>query len=107
MSLKPNNTTCDDGNHCTFSDVCVNGTCAGTAYACLPPNECQTAACDGNGGCVNNAKTDETSCSNGGKCCGGVCVDEKVDDTNCGKCGTVCCTCNAGSCCNTPVCCAL
>lgn len=44
---------CNDGNPCTRTDVCDSiGSCAGVAYTCPSPTECQqSVVCDGAGGC--------------------------------------------------------
>lgn len=45
-------TSCNDGNACTFNDVCQgNGNCAGTAYSCPGSDTCQTVTCNGTGTC--------------------------------------------------------
>ena len=41
---------CEDGDPCTSDDSCSGGACAGAAYAC-EVSPCQTATCDGDGGC--------------------------------------------------------
>jgi hypothetical protein len=65
---------CDDGNACTASDVCVNGTCVGTtpiacatAGACFEPTVCVPA----DGGCTTAApKAEGASCDDGDPCAG-------------------------------------
>ena len=50
-------TTCDDDNPCTHGEVCGElGGCRGTLYGCPDPSECETAACDGQGGCAVTTK---------------------------------------------------
>jgi hypothetical protein len=45
---KGTSATCNDGNLCTYTDLCNgNGTCAGTAYACNDSLNCTTDACTG------------------------------------------------------------
>jgi len=46
-------TSCDDGNDCTYPDLCQAGACAGTPYTCTPPGSCVTSTCDGRGGCLD------------------------------------------------------
>src|SRR5438132_754694 len=65
---KSNGTSCNDGNACTYSDVCTNGACGGTSYSCTP-NQCQaSASCNGSGGCTYSKKTNGTSCNDGNAC---------------------------------------
>lgn len=70
---------CDDGDACTADDQChVDKSCSGTAYECVAPGYCETAAgavCDGTGGCVYLADVgaacdDETDCTREDKCDG-------------------------------------
>jgi hypothetical protein len=70
---------CDDGNPCTVSDACKDGSCAGGPGAdCSDNNACTTDTCDGKTGCAhsnadgktcddNNACTGQDTCK-GGKC---------------------------------------
>jgi hypothetical protein len=52
-SQKSPGDACSDGDDCTKGDVCnENGNCAGEAYKCPAPGECENVACDGTGGCV-------------------------------------------------------
>ncbi|XP_065175048.1 uncharacterized protein LOC135804992 [Sycon ciliatum] len=51
---KEDGSTCNDSNACTYRDVCVAGTCRGTAYACTVGEDqvCMSAnTCDGDGNC--------------------------------------------------------
>jgi hypothetical protein len=51
--LKPNGTACDDGNLCTQSDSCQNGTCTGASpVVCSPLDQCHSA-----GTCVPSTGT--------------------------------------------------
>lgn len=44
---------CDDGNSCSYTDVCTAGQCVGVAYSCVA-QECHSQyECDGNGGCTS------------------------------------------------------
>ncbi len=47
---------CDDGDPCTWRDVCVEGTCAGTYFGdrCDDGLSCTDDTCDGEGGCKGN-----------------------------------------------------
>ncbi len=49
--MKDNGTSCTDGNACSHSDQCVNGTCTGTGYICSDGRACTTDTCLGNGTC--------------------------------------------------------
>ncbi len=62
-----NNTApCSDGNTCTQTDTCQNGTCSGSnPVICTALNQCHLAGtCDtGNGSCSNPSKADNTQCN--------------------------------------------
>ncbi|MBI5529802.1 MAG: hypothetical protein HY897_26050 [Deltaproteobacteria bacterium] len=64
-TLKNAGEPCDDEDFCTRDDECrAGGVCAGTAYTCPVPTECQEpVVCDGLGGCVATDKPDGTSCT--------------------------------------------
>ena len=47
-----NTSSCDDNNACTSGDVCVAGTCIGTAVVCNDNNACTTDLCYMETGCV-------------------------------------------------------
>lgn len=60
---------CDDLSDCTKNDVCTGlGECAGTPYSCTANEECQSATCDGDGGCTLTTKGN--TCLIGGVCYG-------------------------------------
>ena len=43
---------CDDEDPCTHGDSCLEAVgCSGEAYSCSAPSACETAVCDGGGGC--------------------------------------------------------
>ena len=64
-----NGASCDDAVACTHTDVCTAGSCAGTAYTCPAPSQCQQAiACGGDGGCVVTNKLNGTACDAGLAC---------------------------------------
>jgi hypothetical protein len=100
---------CDDGDTCTHHDLCIEGTCRGTALACdqPPPNDCIDSstlrAWDAQGSCQDGRcvyPSHEIACPEGcqgGKClgapCTGVtcknppeCFKPGVCDENTGKC---------------------
>src|SRR5262249_35006228 len=65
---KPNGTGCNDGQACTYNDVCTNGGCGGTSRP-RPPTMCQaSSACDGSGGCLVVNKPDTTPCDDNQPC---------------------------------------
>jgi hypothetical protein len=73
-----NGTACNDNSACTTGDVCVNGSCAGTAITCPPDaNPCTTAACHPVTGCYQanntNACDDGNPCTINDVCSGGSC----------------------------------
>ena len=95
---KPDQTGCNDGNACTYGDVCKNGSCIGNAYSCFP-GQCQSSSrCDGAGGCITSNVANGTSCG-------------YPDDCTCCSCGAngKCSSgiCHYVSCCNTQSCCCL
>ena len=64
-------TTCDDGNACTKTDVCMGGACVGTnPVTCAASDQCHGAGtCDKTtGACSNPALADGTTCSDGNAC---------------------------------------
>jgi hypothetical protein len=78
----PNDTPCSDGNACTLSDTCQNGSCqSGTAVVCSASDQCHVAGtCDtATGSCSNptapNGTTcdDQTYCTVSDQCTDGVC----------------------------------
>jgi hypothetical protein len=113
------NVPCDDGNGCTQTDSCQNGTCTGgNPVSCTASDACHAA-----GSCTSTGSTTHT-CSNptgnqGGSCgtnmtcssgtcgcasgfttCGSSCVALNTDGLNCGTCGHGCLggMCSGGHC---------
>jgi hypothetical protein len=67
----PDGTSCIDGNACTQVDVCMAGTCVGTApVTCPAADQCHVASgCDPTtGACMVAAKVDGTPCNDGNAC---------------------------------------
>jgi hypothetical protein len=64
---KANGTPCDDGQLCTYNDVCASGTCGGTAIVCTD-DQCNTKTCNGTASCTVTPKTNGTSCDDGNVC---------------------------------------
>ncbi len=109
---------CDDGNPCTFGDVCAAGGCSAgkNACECLTDLDCGAKddgnPCDGKlickgGACINDGKT--VSCPPGASACvasqcdpkSGLCVSfASPDGTGCGTSGTCTTggTCKQGAC---------
>ena len=94
---KPERASCDDGNACTQSDICIGGVCAGTAYTCAAPDQCHNATCKGDGTCAVTAKTNGTTCNDGiactrnDVCTAGVCAGAAytcADPDRCHEAGT-------------------
>jgi hypothetical protein len=84
---KPVNTVCNDGEACTYNDVCNGaGTCGGTALVCNTPSVCQEQG----GTCVNGSCqypfkssgavcSDNDACTEGDRCDGaGNCIPSNV-----------------------------
>ncbi len=66
-----NGTACNDGNACTLTDTCQNGTCVGSSpVVCTALDQCHVAGtCDpGTGVCSNPTKPDGTACDDGNAC---------------------------------------
>lgn len=73
-----NTAACDDGNACTVTDQCSNGSCqAGSARVCNDGNICTNDSCDPQFGCLftnnNVACNDGNLCTFGDQCFGGSC----------------------------------
>jgi hypothetical protein len=47
---------CDDGDACSWDDVCLEGVCAGTLYSCDDELDCTADTCDGDGECEHDIK---------------------------------------------------
>ena len=87
-----NGMPCNDGNACTLTDTCQNGTCTGgSSVTCPLPDQCHMAGtCDpGTGVCSNPAKPNGTPCDDGNpntqndQCSGGMCAGVlSCDDGN-------------------------
>jgi hypothetical protein len=116
--VKPDGTTCSDGNACTTIDGCLGGVCTGgLPVQCLnnPPLPCHgPTACDpATGQCGSPALEDGVACEDGSACTtsdtchGGICLgsacsatqtccgasgclDLGSDSANCGECGHAC-----------------
>jgi hypothetical protein len=67
---KGDGTTCDDGNACTQTDACQNGTCTGTnPISCAASDQCHLGVCDPtSGACTNPQAPDGTACNDGNGC---------------------------------------
>ena len=77
---KPNDAICNDGNACTQTDTCQNGTCiGGNPVVCTDNNVCTTDSCNPvDGTCVFDpvlngiqcqTASNATGACTGGKCC--------------------------------------
>ncbi|MBT9558558.1 MAG: hypothetical protein IV100_21155 [Myxococcales bacterium] len=76
---------CDDGNLCTGTDTCSDGTCAGAPVVCDDGNPCTKDSCVLGSGCVTSPVDggpcdDGLACSTGDVCVAGLC---KADTTDC------------------------
>ncbi len=116
----PNTAPCDDGDLCTYGDVCSGGTCGGTTVTCNS-TDCITRSCNGTATCDQSFRPSGTACTADGnpctndrcnasgtcthpilangtacgavpedRCCSGTCVDISSDTNNCGGCGLSC-----------------
>jgi hypothetical protein len=85
---------CDDGNACTFNDVCSSGgVCGGTTITCTN-DQCNTRTCNGTSSCTVTPKADGTSCSDDGFAC-------TIDGCKAGVCAH---TPNNAACADTDIC---
>ena len=79
-----NTTTCDDGNACTVTDLCTNGTCMGSPKTCAGAGQCKLASTCSAGTCsaqpnAQDGSTD-TSCPSDKRICfSGSCVACNID----------------------------
>jgi hypothetical protein len=63
----PRQGLCEDGDHCTISDICVEGQCAGMTKSCDDENPCTADSCDPEDGeCLHDATTGP--CDDGDPC---------------------------------------
>jgi len=79
---------CDDGEPCTANDTCQATLCVGGPPPdCFDDNVCTDDACAPGMGCVNTPNTqpcdDDSSCSSGDVCDGGVCGGAPVEAVGC------------------------
>jgi hypothetical protein len=78
----PDATTCNDGNLCTQTDVCLSGVCTGqNPVTCTAIDQCHDGVCDpGSGACTSPPKqdgatcNDENACTQRDTCQGGTCT---------------------------------
>lgn len=106
----PDGTTCDDGDLCTTTDICVEGSCGGRDVTCTG-DACNTSACNpATGACDLTPRPDTSPCSDGDACTdgdlcfGGTCTPGQavfcpVDD----PCQVPECDSRTGECVGTPV----
>jgi hypothetical protein len=93
---------CDDGNECTDGDICAQGLCvSGNPVTCDDANGCTDDGCAPDSGCLfvpNDAEcSDDSMCTVGDKCGGGVCVPGGALDCNDNKaCTDDSCDANSG-----------
>ncbi len=75
--LKPDGSSCDDGNSCTQLDFCQSGICTGAEpVTCLPMDGChETGVCNIDSGLCSNPKKPNGAPCPTGVCQNGTCVD--------------------------------
>ncbi len=86
-AAKPDDTSCDDGNACTYGDSCQAGVCqSGGDVVCRSLDQCHgVGECDPLSGCANPVMPDDTTCGDGDACTkndhcvDGVCVHSPVE----------------------------
>jgi hypothetical protein len=93
---------CDDGNACTYDDLCSGGGCQGKPIACTS-TACMMKTCNGTSVCTQAPKPSSTACGSTGcpadSCASNVFYDYPESCTRyCSGTGDVCnsCTCTAG-----------
>ncbi|MES1240441.1 MAG: hypothetical protein ABUT39_02375 [Acidobacteriota bacterium] len=103
--FKASGITCDDGQLCTYNDVCNGaGSCGGTTITCGGGNACSTTVCNGTNACEPAkvfCNTPPTECYNTlGSCntTNGSCTYTVKVGASCGMRGT----CQANGSCYTP-----
>lgn len=88
--LVPDGTTCDDGQACTYGDICSSGKCKGNVDACEDGNLCTLDSCNPATGVCNHTAFNGISCDDGNACTLGTtcsettCVGTQIncDDNN-------------------------
>jgi hypothetical protein len=70
---------CDDGDPCTFADICINGFCtSGAPVNCDDKNPCTDDSCNEVGICINSANQaqcdDQNACTVDDHCGAGQCL---------------------------------
>jgi hypothetical protein len=78
---------CDDGDACTFGDLCNAGTCGGTRVTCTSTS-CMTRTCNGTASCTETPRTG-MSCDDANPCTHG---DACTSAGTCAPAGTITCT---------------
>ncbi len=78
LGAAPEGTWCDDHDPCTDDDLCVGGSCFGTAVECDDDDPCTDDVCRPEEGCVSEPGTgaacdDDDPCTTGDGCVEGVC----------------------------------
>ena len=61
-------TQCSDGDACTTSTTCKDGSCEGDPLDCAPSGPCFVAVCDAVAGCVESPVPDGQACEDGDPC---------------------------------------
>lgn len=85
-----NGTQCDDGDHCTFDDICVNGVCGGTQITCNSEDPCFVSMCL-DGMCIyeynnQNQCDDGNPCTLFDSCLNGTCQGTPMNCTDNNQC---------------------
>jgi hypothetical protein len=90
--VKPNGTTCSDGNACTLGDTCMAGVCTGGTPVVCPPasNPCLESFCESTTGACITAVANGRACDDGDPtttndvCFAGACGAFLESDGRCG-----------------------
>ncbi len=83
---KATGAACNDGDACSGDDVCISGTCKGTALSCDDGQVCTQDVCNPKSGCAHVPTSgpcdDGDACTEGDACAAGACqaVAKNCDD---------------------------
>jgi hypothetical protein len=91
-------TSCDDGNFCTTTSVCLSGVCVGGGtLACDDGNPCTVGSCNPTVGCLQEPVADGTACTDANAC-------TTAETCTAGVCNGVPVVCDDGNSCTVDAC---
>ncbi len=98
FSARPDDTSCNDDNACSFNDRCIGGSCVGDAATCDDGDPCTVDSCDTNAGCIFVGAPAGLACDDGNPCT----ADDACDAA--GVCAGAGIACDDGNACTVDVC---